>query len=480
MGRSSPSACLWKEELKIAMAKKQLVLVVEDEQWAREFLKELLEAEGYRVDTAADGSAAAVKIETGAYDLVISDLKMQGYDGIEVLKLAKAQSYDPEVLLITAYGSVESAVEAIKLGAFDYLSKPMDSKRVMLTVQQALEKRRLKNEVAHLRGQVEEKYGRKNIITTSVQMRKVLELVDLVARTDSSVLIEGESGTGKELVARAIHFGGPRRNRPFIAVNCGALPEPLLESELFGHVKGAFTGAVRDKKGLFEEADGGSLLLDEVGDMPLSLQVKLLRVLQDGEVRKVGSNTSMNVDVRIISSTNRNLASLIKEGTFREDLFYRLRVVPLVIPPLRERKEEITPLVNHFLNRYNLKLKKEVKGFTPQSIEMLLSYDWPGNIRELENLVEGAIALSTSSLITPLEMAPILYLEEKDSEDVEANNKDLSLSRMHEKVEREYVLKALEKHRWNQGEAAQDLGIGRTSLWRKMEKYDLRKLSFRQ
>ena len=449
------------------------ILIVEDEEWAREFLKDILIEEGHDV-VGADNAAKAIEvIGEGHFDLVITDLRMEGGSGIDVLKFSKSQEFDPEVLLTTAFGSVESAVEAIKLGAFDYLTKPLESERVLVTVAQALEKRRLKSEVEQLRGQVEEMHGNRNVIAASSLMRKVLELVDLVSRTDSNVLIEGESGTGKELVAKAVHFGGSRAAKPFIAVNCGALPDALLESELFGYVKGAFTGAAKDKKGLFEAADGGSLLLDEVGDMPLPLQVKLLRVLQEGEVRRVGSNSSLSVDVRVIASTNKRLDQLVSSGQFREDLYYRLKVVPVYVPPLRERKEDIMPLLNHFRKKFNDKLSKDIQGFDPQAIDLLLGYDWPGNIRELENLVEGAMALSRTSDI-PVDLVRTILRTDSAVSQSSASDR-LNLSDAQDAIEKEYIVKALEKSGWNQVEACKDLGIGRTSLWRKMEKYELKR-----
>lgn len=457
----------------MAKEKKSFVLVVDDEEWVRVSLSTLLQGDGYTVDTAADGTEAKRKIEEGIFDMIITDLKLKDISGIDILKIAKTQSYDPEVLMITAYGTVESAVEAIKLGAFDYLTKPLDSKRVALTVKQALERRDLRSEVSTLRRQMGEKYGRVNIIYASLKMKRILELVDLVSRTDSTVLIEGESGTGKELIARAIHFDGPRANKPFIAVNCGSLPEPLLESELFGHVKGAFTGALRDKKGLFEEAEGGTLLLDEIGDLPLSTQVKLLRVLQDGEVRRVGSNSTQRVHVRTIASTNRSLKSLIEKGNFREDLYYRLNVIPIIVPPLRERREDIVPLVNHFVKEFGRKLRKDIKGFSPAALKMLLDSKWPGNVRELENLVERTVALSSSELVTPSELDTSLHLENIISQRESAKLEEITLGSTYRILEREQILRSLEKHRWNRLKVARELDISRTSLWRKMKKFGL-------
>ncbi|NOY09377.1 MAG: sigma-54-dependent Fis family transcriptional regulator [Spirochaetes bacterium] len=457
------------------MAKKSIILVADDDNWSREFLRELLTREGYRVEEAVDGTDAIEKLGNRNFDLVITDLMMPGQDGISVLKVAKAQQYNPEVLLVTAYGTVESAIEALKLNAFDYFVKPLNAKRVLLTVNQALERRMLKNEIEMLRRQVTGKYSRQYIIAASNKMKGVMHLVDIVAGSDVSVLIEGESGTGKELIARAIHFGGPGAKKPFIAVNCGALPEALLESELFGHVKGAFTGAVRDKKGLFQEADEGTLLLDEIGEMSPAIQVKLLRVLQDGEVRRVGSNTCEKVKVRIIASTNRKLSVMIKEGKFREDLFYRLRVVPITVPPLRDRKEDIIPLLNHFFRKHTKELSKGPVGFSPEALAILLNHDWPGNIRELENLVEGAIALSSFDLIKSHEVEAILNPEQKHTDGMDTGSDNLNLEAALEEFEKRYLLRALQKNGWNQEQTSKALRIGRSSLWRKMGKYGIKK-----
>jgi len=452
-----------------------LILVADDEEWVRLALGKLLQADGYRVDMASCGSEARARIQKGVCDMVIVDLKMKDIDGMEILKTARAQSYDPEVLLITAHGTVETAVEAIKLGAFDYLTKPLDSKRVLLTVRQALERRRLRSELSSLRRQLGERYGRQHIICASPKMKRVLDLVELVSRTDSTVLIEGESGTGKELVARAIHFDGPRAARPFVTVNCGALPEPLLESELFGHVKGAFTGALRDKNGLFEEASEGTLLLDEVGDLPLSIQVKLLRVLQDGEIRRVGGVSFERVNVRVIASTNRRLLSLVEKGGFREDLFYRLNVIPITLPPLRERREDILPLVSHFVAEIGRKMRKNLQGFSPPALTALLAHDWPGNVRELENVVERTAALSSSELISLQELETSLQLGGEAPANPQGSLEAETLRGTYRALERDSILRALEQHGWDRSAAAAALGISRTSLWRKMKEYGLRK-----
>ena len=456
------------------MENRSSVLVVDDAELERMFLKRLLEKAGYRVSAAADGAVAIRKIKENIYDLVITDLKLGDHDGMDVLKAAKVQSSAPEVILITAYGTIESTVKAMKLNAFDYLTKPLDSERVLGTVRQALERRKLKNEVKSLRTQLVEKYSHRNIITISLVMKNVLAVIDQISRTDSTVLLEGESGTGKELIAKAIHFGGQRAGGPFITLNCAALPEPLLESELFGHVKGAFTGAIREKKGLMEEADGGTLLLDEIGNMPPGIQVKLLRVFEDGKVRKVGSNRSIDVDVRLIASTNRKLSVLMKEGSFREDLFYRLNVIPVTLPPLRERKEDIRPLVNHFIKIYSRKLKKDIEGFSPDALNILLKYDWPGNVRELENFVERSVVLCSSPLIMPSDITADLQFEGSRESRI-YHSSDLNLREENERLEKECILVSLIKNDWNRIKAAKELSISRSSLWRKMKKYDINK-----
>ncbi len=452
---------------------KPFILVVDDQAEIRQVLEKLLKTNGYQVEDAADGKEAIEKIKTGVFDVVITDLKMEDYSGIEILRIAMAQPYDPEVLLITAFGSVDSAVEALKMGAYDYLEKPLDLKKLVVIIERALEKRKLKSEIVGLRREVEKYHSRTNIVAESPQMLKILESVKLLSRTDSTVLIEGESGTGKEVIARTIHLWGPRRNKPFIAVNCGALPAPLLESELFGHVKGAFTGAAKNKKGLFEEADGGTILLDEIGDMDLPLQIKLVRVLQDAEVRKVGCNFPVNVDTRIIAATNRKLESLIKEGKFREDLFYRLHVIPISVPPLRERREDIAPLLNHFIEKYSRKFKKKIRGFLPETLSALIQYDWPGNARELENFVERMVSLSGSSLIKPSELKNFISLRERPSEKPLSRPQNLKLSALYNTIEKEHILKILKKNLWNISKSTKDLGICRSSLWIKMKKHGI-------
>jgi two-component system, NtrC family, response regulator AtoC len=357
----------------------------------------------------------------------------------------------------------------VRGGAFDYLAKPISMQELLVTVDRSVERRSLRNEVSNLRREVGQRYSPRNLVAASPAMRRVLELVDVVAASDSAVLIQGESGTGKELVARAIHFRGARVSRPFMAVNCAALPEALLESELFGYAKGAFTGAATDRKGLFEDADWGTLLLDEIGDMSVLLQAKLLRVLQEGEIRKVGSTSVRRVDVRILASTNRKVADLIREGRFREDLYYRLNVIPIVIPPLRERKEDIVPLCSHFLNLYASKLGRTPQSLSAPAMEMILAHSWPGNTRELENLIERAVTLCSSPEITAEEFRAIFdlggSLQPSTAQPPESGETHL--------VERDAILRALREAGGNQTRAAEALGMGRNTLWRKMKKHGI-------
>lgn len=452
------------------------ILIVDDDKWILEYSREILEQKGYYIDTALGGKKGVELIKSGTYNLVLTDMRMDDYNGIDILGIAIAQSYKPAVIIMTGFGSIESAIKAIKLGAFDYIIKPIDNEQSLNTIAQALKKVRLKKKKTAVY---------KEIITESPKMNEIIEVMDLVSTNDVTVLIEGESGTGKELAARYIHYNGPRADRPFIAVNCSALPEPLLESELFGYVKGAFTGADKNKTGLIEEADGGTFLLDEIGDMPNSLQVKLLRFLQEGEIRRVGDTVSKKVDVRIISSTNRNLLSRIKTGDFREDLYYRLKVVPITIPPLRERKEDIGLLLDYFLKQSAKKLRKKQKSFSDQAFTMLNNYPWAGNIRELENVVEGVVVLSRSSVITTAEIGMVLHIPETSviNEKVSSANmkldldinSDASMKKKFDIAEKNYIIKSLDRNKWNQMKSAKELGIGRTTLWRKIKIMDIKK-----
>ncbi|HVF85818.1 MAG TPA: sigma-54 dependent transcriptional regulator, partial [Abditibacteriaceae bacterium] len=369
------------------------ILLVDDQSSIRLTLTALLKQAGHTLAQAATGEDALQKVAKDDFDIVITDLNLGDCSGLEVLKSAKTNNPQTEVIVLTGYGSVESAVMAMKNGAIDYLTKPIDSEELKLAIARATERQKLKSEVTRLRAEVEQKFTPGSIVATSDLMKRVLEMVARVAPTDAAVLIQGESGTGKELIARAIHQNSKRKDQPFIPINCGALPENLLESELFGHVKGAFTGAVQNKKGLFEEADGGTLFLDEVGETTPTTQVKLLRVLQDFEVRRVGSNVGVKVNVRIIAATNQRLQERIQEGGFREDLYYRLQVILMQLPPLRERREEILPLVEHYIQLNMQKMNKPIKGLSEDAKKALIEYSWPGNVRELANVVERAIIL---------------------------------------------------------------------------------------
>ncbi|MGA2642758.1 MAG: sigma-54 dependent transcriptional regulator [Spirochaetia bacterium] len=450
------------------MAKGHTILIVDDDEAIRGLLRDLLTANGHEVEAAENARSASDMLKSREFELVLTDLMLPDGDGLEVLRMARARPCEPEVLVITAYGTIDSAVEAVRAGAFDYLTKPVSTQKLLLTVDRAIERRTLRNEVNNLRREVGERYADEGLVAASPGMRRVLELVDIVAAADSAILIQGESGTGKELVARAIHFRGARAARPFIAINCAALPEALLESELFGYAKGAFTGAAAERKGLFEEADGGTLLLDEIADMPLLLQGKLLRVLQEGEIRRVGSTTVRRVDVRILASTNRRLPDLIHEGKFREDLFYRLNVIPIEIPPLRDRPEDIIPLCRHFLTVYGRKIGRSPQSLSPEALEAVLDNSWPGNIRELENVIERAVTLSSSPVISADEFRTIFTLGNVSPRSVAAPSRTVGTL---QGAERETIIRALRQAEGNQTRAAVALGMGRNTLWRKMKKY---------
>src|SRR5215831_73666 len=381
------------------------ILVVDDETSARLTLALLLKTRGHRVTQAEGVQTAAQALVETVFDLVITDLRMPDGDGLAVLQMAKAHCPEAEVILLTAYAGWESAKEAMRQGAFDYFEKGKEPDELLHRVDKALEKKALSRANDNLRRQIRERYSLPGIIAHSKAMQDVLELALRVAPTDATVLIQGESGTGKELIAKAIHHASRRAKGPFVAVNCGALPEPLLESEIFGHVKGAFTGATVNKKGLFEEAHGGTVFLDEIGEMPLALQVKLLRALQDGEVRPVGSNQPIIVDVRVLAATNRDLTYLMQQGKLREDLFYRLNVIPVVLPPLRERREDIPVLAEHFLGHFGQK-QGGLFRLSAEAVERLLRYPWPGNVRELENAMERIAILAGKETIGPEDLPP--------------------------------------------------------------------------
>lgn len=447
------------------------ILLIDDEKSVRTTLSLMLKRVGYQVDEAENGQKALELVKNKFYDLVITDLKMEPVDGMEVLRQVKAINDASEVMVMTAFSTVESGVEAMKLGAYDYIQKPFDKDEFLILVKKALERRKLISEVEHLQNELREKYRFENIIGNSNPMMDVLAMISKVAKTDSSVLIAGESGTGKELIAKATHLNSRRKNRAFVTINCGALPENLQESELFGHVRGAFTGAIKDKRGLFQEANGGTLFLDEIGETALSTQVKLLRFLQDGEIRRVGENEPLYVDVRMIAATNKDLKKLIEEGKFREDLYYRLNVIPVDLPPMRERRDDIPLLANHFINIYAERTKKKNPSISPEAMKYLMQYDWPGNVRELENVIERALILAPKNVILPEDLpGSILKREEpSDKEPETLIGGDQTL----EDMEKRHILTTLDRCVWNQKKASEILGISTTTLWRKLKLYGI-------
>jgi two-component system response regulator HydG len=442
------------------------ILIVDDETSMRLTLGMLLRGEGWNVREAAGVPVAVALLEQEPFDVVVTDLRMDDAGGIDVLKTAKRVSPETEVVILTAFGSLGSAVEAVKLGAFDYLSKPFEPDELVVVIRKALERRALLREVDQLRTALEAELGVTRLVAKGAAMRQLFELVRRVAVSDATILIQGESGTGKELIARMIHARSLRSAQPFVAVDCGTLPEPLLESELFGHVRGAFTGAVAAKKGLVEEAQGGTVFLDEIDVLPLGTQVKLHRVLQERTIRRVGSTASIHVDIRVIVATNRDLAALVRRESFREDLFYRLNGIVLEVPPLRARAEDIIPLAVHFLRTYAERMGKLVSGLTPAAMDRLLRHPWPGNVRELEKAMERAAVLAETDVIGLSDLPPTL--QERQAEVPPPDRRTLA------DIEKAHILSTLYEFGWNQARAAEALGIGRTTLWRKLREYGIR------
>ena len=446
------------------------ILVVDDEVSTLTLFQRSLEKEGYAVVCAASGEEALQQLTSNWFDLAISDLRMPGLTGIEFVQKAKALSPTMPCIVLTGYGTVHSAVAVMKEGAYDYLTKPVNDDELKLVVRKALDLHRLTSEVERLRSQVELERDFHHIVGRSKPMRTLFRQVKLVAASNSTVLIQGESGTGKELIARAIHQQSPRADRPFVAVDCGTLPEPLLESELFGHARGAFTGAIQAKKGLFEEAHGGTLLLDEIGDTAPVFQSKLLRVLQESEIRPVGSNKSIKVDVRVIAATNKDLKQQVEKGAFREDLYYRLAVVPLQLPALRERREDIPLLVEHCIKKYCSQNHFPLKSVAAKALQLLLDAPWPGNVRELENVIERAVLLSPGAEIRPEALFPY-----QTPGGGEAGGQPLPVvaRAAQEVVEREKIREVLHRARGVRSRAARLLGISRATLYSKLKRYGL-------
>ncbi|MET0514385.1 MAG: sigma-54 dependent transcriptional regulator [Nitrospiraceae bacterium] len=452
------------------------ILVVDDEQSMRDVLSIMLKRAGYSVTTASDGEEAVGHIHKEIFDLVITDLRMPKMGGLDVLKTVKACSPETVVLVITAFASAESAVEAMKHGAYDYLTKPFQVDEVQLIIRNALERRRLSTENMLLKREMASQSSFSRIIGQSDAMQKVFEVIKKIADSKSNVLIGGESGTGKELVARAIHYNSSRVQMPFVTVNCSAVPETLLESELFGHMKGSFTGAVSNKAGLFEVANGGTIFLDEIGDTTPTIQVKLLRVIQEREFRRVGGTQDVKVDVRIVAATNRDLEKAVAEGAFREDLFYRLDVIPIKIPPLRMRTGDIPLLVSHFLEKFAGESGKPVPAITQEALRVLLAHEWRGNVRELENVIERVVAFSTSGSVTDADIRGWLHKTVSPQQVVPADLPEdgLDLEGLINSIEKDLLLKALERSQWVKKRAARLLQLNTRSFRYRLEKYEIR------
>jgi Nif-specific regulatory protein len=448
------------------------ILIVDDKSSMRKVLRQTLDEGQNTILEAEDGERALEMIKSKHVDLVITDIKMPKLDGMTLLKMIKELDNEIVVIIMTAYGTIETAVDAMKTGAYDYITKPFSTEQVRITVEKAVERQKLMYENKYLREKLNDQYNYKRIVGNSPAMQPVYELIEKVAPTDTAVLIRGESGTGKELVAHAIHFNSRRKDRPFIKVNCAVLAEGVLESELFGHEKGSFTGAAGKRIGRFELAGGGSIFLDEIGDISLSTQVKLLRVLQEKEFERVGGTESIRADVRVIAATNKNLEEAIKKGQFREDLFFRLNVVPIHVPPLRERREDIDRLASHFLNRYSLEANKKISRIDKKALDMMARYHWPGNVRELENAIQRAVVLADSDTIYPSNLPLDIQTFQKD-EYLHQLREDASLTEKVENYEKELILKAMEKANQVQTKAAKLLDINRTALIYKLKKYGL-------
>lgn len=453
------------------------ILVVDDEEGYRKVLYNALTERGFHVNTSSSGEDALAELKKHEFPIIIIDMKLPGnIDGLELLQRAK-EMYNTSVLIMTAYGGIDTAVEAMRRGAFNYITKPFGIDEIIINIDRMIAQHKIIEENNYLHSELEKAYGRKTIIGNSKEIQKVMDMVSRVAFSAATILITGESGTGKELVARAIHFAGNRKNKKFVVINCATLTENLLESELFGHVRGAFTGAIKDKKGLFEEADGGTLFMDEIGDIPTSVQAKILRVLQEGEFIPLGETAARNVDVRIIAATNQNLLKKVRDKEFREDLYYRLNVINIKMPPLRERKEDIPLLTKHFIEKYNKRENKHIKGLSPETEKEFYKYHWPGNVRELENTIESAVTLTNEETI-PLRAISLFAKEEKGNETLwdellsqpykEARKNALDIFNI------KYVIHVLEKNNGNITKTANEIKIERQYLQRMLKKYNIK------
>jgi DNA-binding NtrC family response regulator len=448
------------------MAGGERILIVEDEDLMRELLTKILANEQYRIFQASSGEEALRLLQDQTFDLVLTDLRLKGMNGLQLL--SEVRTFDPEIVVIvmTAYASVETAVEAMRKGAYDYITKPFINEEIRVMLRRALNQRHLSRENRHLKRELRERYRFENIVGTSEAMERVYRLIEKVSAISSNVLIFGETGTGKELVARAIHYNSERSDRPFVAVNCGALTESLLESELFGHVKGAFTGAIANQEGFFRKADRGTLFLDELSEISHGLQIKLLRAIQEREVIPVGGREPVKFDVRLIAATNKNLEDEVKKGTFREDLFYRVNVITIPLPPLQNRKEDVPLLVNHFLQKYTQRLGKPSVKISREAMQVLVNYDWPGNVRELENMIERAVALCDEDIIETTDLPE--KLTQVKIAILDLDEYEMSL----DALEEQHIKKVLQQVGGDKVKASQILGINLSTLYRKLARYD--------
>lgn len=456
---------------------KPRILIVDDEESIREFLEIMLKKEGFEVVCAEDGAVAKDLLLKKNFHMIISDLQMPNVTGLELLKYVKENYPETTFMMITAFGSTETAVEAMKLGAYDYLTKPFKIDEVRLNIHNALRAGQLEVENRVLKKELKQEYSFQSMVGNSEPMHRIYDLVRRVSQTPTNILVTGESGTGKEVVAKAIHYNGPLKDQPFVTINCGAIPENLMESEMFGHKKGSFTGAVVDKSGLFEVADGGTLFLDEVGELPVTIQVKLLRAIQERVIRRVGATDDIKVDVRIIAATNRDLEKMVADGTFRQDLFYRLNVINIKMPPLRERPEDIPLLANHFLKKYNDRLSKQIGGISQEAMEAMMKYEYPGNVRELENIIERTVALEGGATILPESLPPFVNTPSgrklASSHEIEITEDGVDIDKVLGQIEKELILKAIHASGGVKKKAAKLLKITFRSMRYRVEKFNL-------
>lgn len=455
------------------------VLVIDDDPDVLNIIVTILESNGFEVFSASSGEEGVRILKSKGCELVLTDLVMPGMDGMEVLDCVVNNYPDTKCIILTGYGTIKNSVEAIKKGAFDYITKPVSASEILLVIEKAIKYSNLERENIRLKQELKRQYDFSKIVGTSTAIRRIFDIITKVADTDGTILITGESGTGKELIARAIHYNSSRSDKPMVVVNCGAIPEELLESELFGHEKGAFTGAHKTRIGRFELANGGTFFLDEIGEMSPALQVKLLRVLQDQCFERVGGTRTIHVDVRIIAATNKNLTEAVNRGKFREDLFYRLNVIPIKVPPLRQRKSDIPLLVDHFLKKFQKNKRKKIKGFSPEAMNALISYSWPGNVRELENVVKRLTILCENEIVDLKDLPEHIYEMEAPPPPTGELIKDkkIDLNEAVKDYEKRLILEALEKSNWVKSKAAKLLNINRTTLVEKMKRQNLEKMA---